>query len=298
MGRGGAAGLPPLFAEPRWIHKGKGDSRPVLPRTAPPSPRPIQAFIPKTKVKNKGGQELRGIRKVSREPSSSSLVMVGTVHRDPKGFGKLLRILEREAPNFITVEISPYALEFRAKQASHLRAILRENLKIIQREEGGSYRRFLSYGEIQGIFLLLKVPFEWRAAAEYARRSRIGVKAIDLSAYSEEKLAWISELIHIENLRALLRSSSPAIGGQVILQNKRAQNLWNRPLASGLPQEEIQERERHMAGEIRRVMEEGNKRKILHVGGWEHLLPASQGKSLFARLEKFKPCRILLTDDG
>ena len=235
---------------------------------------------------------------MSRESSSSSLVMVGTVHRDPKGFGKLLRILEREAPNFITVEISPYALEFRAKQATHFRAILRENLKKIQREEGESYRRFLSHGEIQGIFLLLKVPFEWRAAEGYARRSRIGLKAIDLSAYSEEKLARISELIEIDNLRTLLQSSSPAIIDQVIFQNRRAQNLWNQPLAGGSPQEEIQERERHMAGEIRRLLEKGNKRKILHVGGWEHLLPASQGKSLFARLGKFKPCRILLTDDG
>ena len=156
----------------------------------------------------------------------------------------------------------------------------------------------MSHGEIQGIFLLLKVPFEWKAAEEYARRSRIGLKAIDLSTYSEEKLARISELIQIENLRALLRSSSLAIGDQVIFQNKRAQNIWNQPLAGGSPQEEIQEREKHMAGEIRRLMAEGNKRKILHVGGWEHLLLASQGKSLFVRLEKFKPCRILLTDDG
>jgi hypothetical protein len=235
---------------------------------------------------------------MSGEPSFSSLVMVGTVHRDPKGFGKLLRILEREAPNFITVEISPYALEFRAKQASLFRAILRENLKKIQKEEGGSSRHFLSRGEIQGIFILLKVPFEWRAAEGYARKFQIGLRAIDLSAYSEEKLARISELIHIENLRALLQSSSPAIGDQVIFQNKRAQNLWNQPSAGGLPQEEIQERERHMAGEIRKLMEEGNKRKILHVGGWEHLLPAPQGESLFARLEEFKPRRILLTDDG
>jgi pheromone shutdown protein TraB len=233
---------------------------------------------------------------MSGEPFFSSLIMVGTVHRDPKGFGKLLRILEREAPDFITVEISPYALEFREKQASHFRAILRENLQKIQREEGESYRRFLSHGEIQGIFLLLKVPFEWKAAKEYARRSRIGLKAIDLSTYSEEKLARISELIQIENLRALLQSSSPAIIDQVIFQNRRAQNLWNQPLASGSPQEEIQERERHMAGEICRVMAEGNKRKILHVGGWEHLLPASQGKSLFTRLENLNPRRLLLSD--
>jgi len=235
---------------------------------------------------------------MSGEPSSSSLVMVGTVHRDPQGFGKLLRILEREAPTFITVEISPFALEFRAERGSNFRAILRENLKKIQREEGGSYRRFLVHGEIQGIFLLLKVPFEWRAAEKYAREGRIGLKAIDLSSYSQEKLARVPELVRIENLRALLLSSSPTMGDQVLLQNKRAQNLWNQPFAGGLPQGEVQERERHMAAEIGRLMEEGNKGKILHIGGWEHLLPAPQGKSLFARLEKFKPRRILLTDGG
>ncbi len=222
--------------------------------------------------------------------------MVGTVHRDPKGFGKLLRILRREAPNFITVEISPYALEFRVKQALRLRAVLRENLKKIQREKRGSYRRFLSHGEIQGIFFLLRVPFEWRAAEAYARRRRIGVRAIDISSYSEEKLAHISELIHLDNLRSLLRIPQPSIEIQVDRQYKRAQTLWNSSSAIESPSEEIQDRERHMAGEIRRLMDEFKKRKILHVGGWEHLVPASQGKSLFARLEDLKPRRLLLTD--
>jgi len=235
---------------------------------------------------------------VSGEPSVSSLVMVGTVHRDPKGFGKLLRILEREAPNFITVEISPYALEFRTKQASHFREILRDNLKKIQREDGESYRRFLSHGEIQGIFLLLKVPFEWRAAEGFTNGRQIGLRAIDLSAFSEEKLARISELIHPDNLRALLRSPQPPIDNQVGRQYKRAQTLWGSRAATGSISEEAQEREKHMAGEIRRLMEEGDKRKILHIGGWEHLLPASRGKSLYERLEDLKPRRLLLTDEG
>jgi hypothetical protein len=233
---------------------------------------------------------------MSREPFFSSLVMVGTVHRDPKGFGKLLRILEREAPDFITVEISPYALEFREKQASHFRAILRENLQKIQREEGESYRRFLSRGEIQGIFLLLKVPFEWKAAKEYARRSRIGLKAIDLSTYSEEKLAQISELIHLDNLRALLRRPQPPIENRVDRQYMRARTLWSSPASIGSTSEETQERERHMAGEIRRLMDGFKKKKGLHVGGWEHLVPASRGESLFARLENLNPRRLLLSD--
>ncbi len=235
---------------------------------------------------------------VSGKPSFSSLVMVGTVHCDPGGYGKLLGILEREDPDFITVEISPYALEFRARQASRLRAVLRENLKRIQQEEGGSSRRFLSHGEIQGIFFLLKVPFEWRAAEGYARKRGIGLKAVDLSAYSEEKLALISELIRLDNLRALLRNPQPPIENQVDWQHKRARTLWNSPSATGSPSGEMQERERHMAGEIRKLMNGSENWKILHIGGWEHLLPASQGKSLFSLLEGFKPRRFLLGDEG
>jgi hypothetical protein len=224
--------------------------------------------------------------------------MVGTVHRDPKGFGRLLRILEREDPDFITVEISPFALEFRAMQAAHFRALLRENLRKIQREEGTSYRRFLSHGEIQGIFLLLRVPFEWRAAERFANKRKIGLKAIDLSAFSEEKLARVSELIHPDNLQALLRSDQPPIDNQVEWQYKRAQTLWNFTAATGSISEEAQEREEHMGGEIRSLIEKGNRWKILHIGGWEHLLPASQGKSLYGRLKDLDPRRLLLSDEG
>jgi len=235
---------------------------------------------------------------MSEEPSFSSLVMVGTVHRDPRGYGKLLRILEREAPGFITVEISPYALEFRAKMAFGLRAALRENLKKIQREEGAPCRRLFSCGEIQGIFLLLKVPFEWRAAEKYAQRREIGLKPIDLSAYAEEKLSQISELIRLDNLRGLLKIPRPSIEEQVCRQYERARSLWRLPSETGFTSAEIQEREEHMAREIRRLMEGNRRRKILHIGGWEHLLPAFSGKSLFARLEDLNPRRLLLGDEG
>jgi len=234
---------------------------------------------------------------MSEEPSFSSLVMVGTVHRDPGGYGKLLRILDREAPGFITVEISPYALEFRAKMAFGLRAALRENLKEIQREEGAPCRLF-SCGEIQGIFLLLKVPFEWRAAEKYAKRWEIGLKPIDLSAYAEEKLSQISELIRLDNLRVLLKVPQPSIAEQVCRQYERARSLWCLPSETGFISAEIQAREEHMAREIRRLMAGNRRRKVLHIGGWEHLLPAFSGKSLFARLEDLNPRRLLLGDEG
>jgi hypothetical protein len=69
-----------------------------------------------------------------------------------------------------------------------------------------------------------------------------------------------------------------------------------RATGSTIP-EETREREANMAGEIRRLMEENRKGKILHVGGWEHLVEALHGNSLLARLEDLKPRRLLLEDN-
>jgi hypothetical protein len=46
-----AAGLPPLFAETHGVRRLKRGSRPVLSRSAPLSPRPIEACILKAKSK-------------------------------------------------------------------------------------------------------------------------------------------------------------------------------------------------------------------------------------------------------
>ena len=233
---------------------------------------------------------------MNKEHFSPSLALVGVVHRDPKGFEKLLRLLEKEAPSLITIEISPYALEFRAKRAFHLRTILRENLKVIHREDGGSYREFVSHGAVQGIFLLLRVPFEWRAAEAYARRFTIKARPIDLSTYSEEKLAHVSELLQPGNLRTLLRSDVLPVADQVISQYKQARALWNHPPATWPRLLETEEREAHMAAEIRALMSEGE--KVLHVGGWEHLIDLPQGRSLFDKLRDLDPRRILLSENS
>ena len=41
-----------FFEEALWVRTTKRDSRPALPRTPPPPPRPIQSLIPKTKIKS------------------------------------------------------------------------------------------------------------------------------------------------------------------------------------------------------------------------------------------------------
>src|SRR3972149_1675042 len=115
-----------------------------------------------------------------------SIVLVGTVPRDPKGYAKLLRLLEQERPSFITVEISPYSRAFRAQQAAGLRARLRENLRMIGWEKGRPLREIISQRAVLEIFLALREPYEWRAAKNYADRHGIALMDIYLSRLAKE----------------------------------------------------------------------------------------------------------------
>lgn len=224
-----------------------------------------------------------------------SLIMVGTVHRDPKGYSRLWRLLEREQPALVTVEITPYGRIFRARQAAALRTTLRENLWRIKKEEGRPLREIISQSAILGIFFLLKEPYEWQAAKAYADRYGIFLRDIDLSCYSEDKLSHLSELLSLENLRTLLRIPFPDLSKQVESEYSRARSLFFHPSSTRSAAREAKAREAHMAEKIRTFVPRVEGKKILHVGGWEHLIEFSQGKSLFGLLQDLRPQRILLS---
>jgi len=227
---------------------------------------------------------------------SSPLLMVGTVHRDPRGRGKLLRLLRREQPSVISVEISPYARFFRARKAADFRTTLRENLRRIQREKGISWRDLLSHGGIQGIFLLLKEPYEWQAAGAYAEESGSRIQDIDLSEFSEERLSHLPETISGENLRTLLCLPFPALPEQVKGHYHRARFLFSHPPSVWVKSREMQERESILAEKIRSLVLQAEGNKVVHIGGWEHLLEFSDGLSLYGFLKDLRPQRVLLSE--
>ena len=225
-----------------------------------------------------------------------SLVMVGTVHRDPRGKARLLRLLQREQPSAVSVEISPYARIFRNQKAAAFRAALRENLRRIHQEEGLAWRRILSHSAIQGIFLLLKEPYEWRAAKAYGEETKCRIQDIDLSEYSEEKLTQLPDLVSRENLRTLLSLSFPGLNEQVRNLYGRARFLFSHPPSVWLENREVRERESIMAEKIRGIVIQEVGGKIVHIGGWEHLLEFSEQSSLYSLLQEFHPRRVLLAD--
>jgi len=222
--------------------------------------------------------------------------MVGTVHRDPRGKAKLLKLLQQERPAIICVEISPYARRFRAQKAAAFRATLRENLSRIKREEGKTWHQIFSHGGIQGIFLLLKEPYEWQAARAFARQTGSILKGIDLSRYSEEKLSYLAELVSLDNLRALLRIPFPDLTEQVETHYARARSLFSHPPSIWPTSHEGRERETYMANKIRTLVRQAKGQKVIHVGGWEHLVESPSGHTLFDRLKDIAPRRVLLSE--
>jgi hypothetical protein len=231
------------------------------------------------------------------KPKPPALVMVGTVHRDPRAFVKLFRLLTTENSPFITVEISPFAHSFRARHGQAIRASLRENLRRIAKEGRRPLREILGHPAILGIFLLLREPYEWRAAQMFGLHRGSTLRDIDLSSYSAEKLSHLSELIEIDNLNLLLRNSTSSLQEEVEAQYRRARYLFSHPPSIGemLRGIEMSEREFHMAAEIRKVINGANGKKVLHIGGWEHLVEYPGEGSLFGMLKDFQPRRILLS---
>ena len=127
----------------------------------------------------------------------------------------------------VSVEISPYGRFFRGRKSAALRATLRENLREIQREEGRPWRDILSHSAIQGVFLLLKEPYEWQAATAYVSEAGSELRDIDLSRVSKEKLSHLSDIVSRENLRTLLRLSVPSLSKQVEDHYRRAGFLFS-----------------------------------------------------------------------
>ena len=221
-------------------------------------------------------------------------MLVGTVHRDPKGYAKLLRLLEQERPSIVTVEISPYSRVFRARHSAALRARLRENLRMIGRERGRPLREMISRTAVLGIFLALREPYEWSAAKDYAAREGIALMDIDLSCYAQEKLSHLVELISPENLRALLPLRFVDLLRQVESQYARAKFLFAHPPSIWPMGEEVIKREACMAEKIRGLIRQKNEGKTLHIGGWEHMIELPNGKSLFGLVKDLQPKRIIL----
>lgn len=196
------------------------------------------------------------------------LFLVGTVHLDPGGYDRLKSLLFELKPETVTVDVSPYALEFRRTLGREYRSLL-DNF----RREDGSLPPALAAVDVQ-----LQVPFEYRAADDFAERRGARVVPVGDSAQSQKHLGHLSrELMTTDNLVKLASREEPPLSEQVEKEWERARKYYRQgSSAAG----DLSKADRRLA---RQIKEYAGREPVVHVGGWEHL------KGLSDLLAEFQP---------
>jgi hypothetical protein len=78
-----------------------------------------------------------------------------------------------------------------------------------------------------------------------------------------------------------------------MVQRDRGEAIRQAFLAGRRGEEGIGRRDRHMAGEIRRLLA-ARPGRLVHIGGWVHLVADREGETLYSRLEELSPERLIL----
>lgn len=228
-------------------------------------------------------------------PPYQSLILVGVVHGDPQGYERAWRLLEQVQPDLITVEISHFSLRYRLRQGPRWQRLLKQALKELPLAAPGHLA-------IRRLSAQVGLPFEVRTARDWSKAYGIPWRPLDLGRTARRELPrYGRELLHPDNLRALLAAGDEADGSLadfVAAEFRRARLAYRRSprrLFFQNNQEKVQ-RERFLARRLHRLALQHQ--RVVHLGGWEHLVPWQDREGLWHELAHLQPLRWLLDDAG
>lgn len=202
----------------------------------------------------------------SKNPASPSLILIGTVHGDPLGYARALKLLRHFKPDLVTVEVSRFSLRYRERQGSRWQRLLEQALE-------GLPPAAACHLAIRRLAAQVALPFEVRAARDYGRRFAIPWRPLDLGRLSRRHLPrYARELLAPENVRALLTTKDEPLAAYVAREYRRARLAVQRPPWWSLRGDpETRRRERLQARRLRDCL--ARYPRVVHLGGWEHLVP-------------------------
>ncbi len=220
--------------------------------------------------------------------------MIGVIHRDPFGEGHLAAVLRWLRPTLVTLEVSPYGAAFRRQNGERLLCRLEELLP-----PGAG-----KHAEIVFVRELLRLPFELRAAEDYACETSAAVELVGDSDESRELLASVeTELLTPENLRTLAAQPDYDVAASIRAQYERHRR-WRRdePVPSALlgwPADrvaQVEAREEQLEHRIRDAIRRHQPVCWVHVGGATHLVRARGLRLLWDRFAAEGVTRLLLDE--
>ena len=225
-----------------------------------------------------------------KDSANFSLILIGTVHGDPQGQARAGTLLHYLRPELVTVEISPFSLRYRLQHGGRWQRQLTAALA----ELPAGAERHLA---IQRLAAQVALPFEVRAARDYSRRVNVPWRPLDLGFLSRRHLPrYETELLSPANLEALLATADGELTDFVAGEFRQARQAW-----AGIPRRRIfpavpetWRRERLLARRLRRLV--SRHRRVVHLGGWEHLVEWEDSPGLWSDLADLRPQRVLLDE--
>jgi len=234
-----------------------------------------------------------GERHIKNSPGPPPrLILVGTVHGDPQGYERALRLLQRWQPDLVTVEVSRFSLRYRRRQEPRWQRLLRQALEELPAAaaEHLAIRRLLAQ---------VALPFEVRVARDFSRRYGTPWRPLDLGGLARCHLPrYARELLSLANLKALLDTEDEPLEDYVAREYRRAHmscdhTLW-RPLGANPESRRFLVRERLLARRLRHCL--AGYGRVAHLGGWEHLVPWRDVTGLWQELADHEPLRLFLDE--
>jgi hypothetical protein len=216
--------------------------------------------------------------------------LIGVVHGDPSGYAQAEKLLAHLKPDMVTVEISPFSLRYRSKHSpGWQRQLVRALAQLPE-----SAARHLA---IRRLVAQVALPFEVRAARDYHRTTGATWRPLDLGGPARRHLPRYSpELLSPANLQALLTTADGPLDDYIAAEYNRARlslgRSPRRPITSGSP--ETLRRERFLARRLRALLPQYQ--RLVHLGGWEHLVAWQDGPGLWCELADLQPQRLLLDE--
>ncbi len=243
-------------------------------------------------VKGMGG-EFEGRAGGLRPPvlPSASLTFLATVHGDPSGYERAWRFFERLRPEVITVEISPFSVRYRERAAKGWRRRLAAALGELSPAAAKSLA-------VARVAAQAEVPFEYRAARDWGKSRAVPVKPLDSGVAARHHLPrYAGELLTAANLRCLFDQSGTGTLTEFVAREFRRARLAREGKLRALPlvgDSANQSRERLWARRLKRLLTTG--KRVVHLGGWEHLVLWPEGGGLSRLLADLNPEIILLDE--
>ncbi len=203
-------------------------------------------------------------------------VFIGTSHIDPDGFTNLIDALEFCRPELILLEVSRMSIILRKTYGFICRLVLNHNLKLINPE---------ITPEIKNIKNFIGIPHEYMAARDYCRKYGVEYVLIDVSIISLARFFHAYKLVTKRNISIAADIHDDRFmqekGIAACIMDKKDRLLLNMKLSQFRKDRLSMFREKLLLGRVGKYARRHIGRRIVYVGGWEHMLDDNESKLLY-----------------